>query len=550
MEVTYLPAASVIHDHPATFEEWCDQMHHVGESIALFEAKYPGQRVPLQGCRFGEPIHRLRALGWWLAYQVTRNTEAQEQFWRETLYAQFRRGHRVGQQQFAASVRSPRRIEVSLPTSLETPLEASLARRALVWEADARSGDARSLYPFDNLDSESVPMIAEGIPCLKIRNSLGAPWVYFRIDPLFVQSNRELTIECEFSAPADTSVLLEYDSDDSSVCVVEGMPGAFKRADSEDILSTTDGWRTCRFHISDLRASRRINGGEFRIICALAVGEPFLLRRVEITRAQAASAVEPQRLVDLRSIHFAPSSKPEVSIVIPVYNKLIYTLQCLQSISQDKIAHSYEVVVVDDGSTDRTADTLQGIPGLRCVNLGVNRGFSEACNLGAANARGRLLLFLNNDTVVQPGWLDELVAVMNNTPGAGAVGSRLIYPQTGEIQHAGVALNETGLPYHIGRDNPSEADRATETFEVAAVTGACLLTPRELFKSLGGFDAGYRQDFQDIDYCLKVAASGSRVMYCGASVALHYECVTRNELCWRPSEDQERFLNRWRSRAA
>jgi GT2 family glycosyltransferase len=313
---------------------------------------------------------------------------------------------------------------------------------------------------------------------------------------------------------------------------------------------SADGWNTYRFQMSDLRASRRINGGEFRLLCDLPAGETFLLRRVEVARSPSTSNDEPQRLVDLRSIHFVLPPQPEVSIVIPIHNKLIYTLQCLQSISQDQIAHSYEVVVVDDGSTDRTVETLKQIAGLRCVALRVNRGFSEACNHGAAAARGRLLLFLNNDTVVQPGWLDELVAVMNNAPRVGVVGSRLIYPQTGEIQHAGVALNESGIPYHIGRDRPNEVDRSTETFEVDAVTGACLLTPRDLYQRLGGFDVGYRQEYQDIDYCLKVAADGKRVMYCGSSAVLHYECVTRNELCWRPCEDQELFLSRWHSRAA
>ena len=123
-----------------------------------------------------------------------------------------------------------------------------------------------------------------------------------------------------------------------------------------------------------------------------------------------------------------PSSAPRVSVIIPVYNKFAWTAACLRSLAEQAGPVPFEVIVVDDGSTDATAERLAAIDGVRSVRNARNLGFVGSCNAGAAVARGEFVFFLNNDTVVTPGWLETLVECFAQEPEAGLVGSRLVYP--------------------------------------------------------------------------------------------------------------------------
>jgi hypothetical protein len=151
---------------------------------------------------------------------------------------------------------------------------------------------------------------------------------------------------------------------------------------------------------------------------------------------------------------FPRFERVDVSIVIPVYNHLRDTLACLESIKGSMPGPTYEVIVVDDGSTDGTQRTLSRIEGLVTIRNPQNEGFIGSCNRGAAVARGEHLVFLNNDTVVTNGWLDALVATFRNVPDTGLAGAKLIYPD-GRLQEAGGVIWRDASGWNYGRGRRS-----------------------------------------------------------------------------------------------
>ena len=143
------------------------------------------------------------------------------------------------------------------------------------------------------------------------------------------------------------------------------------------------------------------------------------------------------------------------SIVIPVHNKAALTRQCLDAIYEHPPEVDHEVLVVDDASTDETAEMLAGYgDAVRHVRLERNSGFATACNTGAEAAQGEYLVFLNNDTIAQPAWLDALAAYADRTDAA-VVGSKLLFPD-GTVQHAGVVFGFQGDPLHLYAGCPAD----------------------------------------------------------------------------------------------
>ena len=249
-----------------------------------------------------------------------------------------------------------------------------------------------------------------------------------------------------------------------------------------------------------------------------------------------------------------------VSIVIPVFNQVEYTRRCLESIWQNTDnSIPYEIIVVDNASTDGTEEFLQSVqaqhPHLRVVRNRENLGFSRACNQGAEVARGQYLLFLNNDTEPQPGWLPALLEPFREK-NVGVVGAKLLYPD-GTVQHAGIEMltapRATYLdgygatlvlpeqPYRFVAENDERVNRKRE---LDMVTGACLMMPAALFRKVAGFDPAYRNGGEDIDLCLKVRAEGYRVVYQPEAVVIHYEGRTVSRFDY-VKENTERFFQHW-----
>jgi GT2 family glycosyltransferase len=223
---------------------------------------------------------------------------------------------------------------------------------------------------------------------------------------------------------------------------------------------------------------------------------------------------------------------PSVSVVIPVHNQATTTGACLASLVET-LPESFrgEIIVVDDASADDTAALLDGWikrdPRVRRLQNDVNQGFLESARRGAAAARGEILLFLNNDTILLPDWLPPLLRVFRDFPQAGAVGGKLLFPN-GALQEAGGMVFCDGSAANFGRgDHDVDAPQYNFVREVDYCSGALLATRRSLFEQIGGFDDRYRPAYyEDTDYCFAVRQYGFRVYYQPASAVVHLEGVS------------------------
>lgn len=240
-------------------------------------------------------------------------------------------------------------------------------------------------------------------------------------------------------------------------------------------------------------------------------------------------------------------SSPLVSIVIPVFNQWRYTEECLKSLRANAPSEiSFEVVVVDNASTDDTAQGLQKWqkewPVIKVETLPMNTGFSPACNRGAEISRGKYLLFLNNDTIAQPGWLLPLVQELQQ-PGVGIVGPKLVYPDGKRINHAGYVFG-MGSFYAIYHNHDASAPEVNKRRDYQALLGACILLPRDLFFSVGQFSL---DGLEDIDLCLKIKTKGLVSRYVPTSTVYHHGSVTlSNSLPGSfPVTSQVGFGERW-----
>lgn len=214
---------------------------------------------------------------------------------------------------------------------------------------------------------------------------------------------------------------------------------------------------------------------------------------------------------------------PKASIVIPVFNQFAHTLACLRALSAHPPEAPVEVIVVDDGSRDETETALRQVAGLRYHRRAQNGGFIAACNEGAALARGEYLVFLNNDTIPQPGWLDALLRTFEEHPGCGLAGAQLLYPD-GRLQEAGGIVFDDGNAYNYGRFEAPQDPRYAFVREAGYCSGAAIATPRGLFAQLGGFDTRYAPAYyEDADYAFSVRKAGLSVLYQPAARVVHME---------------------------
>lgn len=241
---------------------------------------------------------------------------------------------------------------------------------------------------------------------------------------------------------------------------------------------------------------------------------------------------------------------PQVSIVIPVYNQVEHTLACLRALAAHPPQATIEILVIDDGSSDQTAQWLPQVQGLRYEVRERNGGFIEACNDGVARSRGTYVVLLNNDTVPQPGWLDALLNTFTACPQAGMVGSQLLYPD-GRLQESGGVVFADGSGWSYGRFESADDPRYASLRDCDYCSGAALMLTRALWDQLGGFDTRYRPAYyEDTDLAFRVRATGLRTLVQPASRVIHDEGTsngtdTRTGVKAYQVRNQAVFAERW-----
>lgn len=237
----------------------------------------------------------------------------------------------------------------------------------------------------------------------------------------------------------------------------------------------------------------------------------------------------------VRIRYLLPDPQPLISIIIPTRNGLALLKQCIESIQQKTDYQNYEILVVDNNSDEPEMlaylEGLDGAAGISVLPYPGTFNFSAINNFAVEHAKGELLAFLNNDIeVIEPSWLNEMasLAIREQT---GAVGARLWYPDD-RLQHAGVIVGIRGLAGHamkfLPKDSPGYQGRAMLVQNYSALTAACLVVRKEVFKLVGGFDEiNLAVAFNDVDFCLRLVEAGYLNVWTPFAELYHHESATR-----------------------
>jgi O-antigen biosynthesis protein len=268
------------------------------------------------------------------------------------------------------------------------------------------------------------------------------------------------------------------------------------------------------------------------------------------------ATVEPSHVPSRWRVRYAIPEDARVRIVIPCGGKTELLERCVESIAGKTDYPHYEIVVLDNSRANKVSKYVHGFSrrGLTLGHIDFRNlpfNFSAMNNAGARDTEARLLLFLNDDmTIITPGWLGAMVELACR-PEVGAVGAKLLYPDD-TIQHAGIVLGCFDICGHAFKGQPA-AERAYYDFpdvvrNVSAVTGACMMVPRQRFWECGGFDAeSLPVAYQDIDLCLKLNQRGYRVLYTPHAQLYHYEAVSKRVEDRDPRPDETlTFKKRWK----
>lgn len=267
----------------------------------------------------------------------------------------------------------------------------------------------------------------------------------------------------------------------------------------------------------------------------------------------------------LVNLHSFDNNAPLVSIIILNRNGHDH-LQRLFKNFKEKIQYpSYEIIVVDNASTDNSLNFLEAISTslpIRIIKNNVNESFSKSNNEAAKAAKGEFLLLLNNDVEPLYGWLNNMMQTALKSEHIGAVGAKLIYPDCSEstynknnsfkIQHSGIAFKKEDVfikPYNISHDDPFDKKIDFE-MERAALTAAALLVNKDYYWQVGGLDEGYNYGYEDVDFCLKLLKKGYKNIYCAKAVLFHYEFGTQEtnknkEVKNRRLQNRALFYQKW-----
>ncbi len=240
---------------------------------------------------------------------------------------------------------------------------------------------------------------------------------------------------------------------------------------------------------------------------------------------------------------------PKCSIIIPVHNHASLTRQCLNTLlAHPPLGGDFEIIVVDDASNDITESLLANYgKHIRVLTHKENLGFAVACNDGAAISSGENLVFLNNDTIPESGWLEALVDYAAGRANVAVVGSKLLFPNN-TIQHAGMVICQDLYPRHLYSGFPADHPAVNKSRRFQMVTAACSLVRRDAFEKVGGFDTAFTNGYEDVDLCLRLGEKGYETHYCHGSVLCHLEAASRDPRGQQEKHNSRLYLSRWAHR--
>jgi GT2 family glycosyltransferase len=321
-----------------------------------------------------------------------------------------------------------------------------------------------------------------------------------------------------------------------------GKPDALPKEDSYEITSGRALWKAndIEDHWSDY-AALKLRMEEHRVK-AIGGVEPVPIKIMSVDEDNFVDSAERLQFQDIQ--------KPLVSIIIPVYNSIKYTLECLLSVKKLTRFQQYEIIVVDDGSSDNTPNVLGNVRGIRNIRNKKNLGFLHTCNRGAKEARGRYLVFLNNDVQVSQGWLEELLRTFEVIPDVGAVGPKAVYPN-GRLQEAGARINQDCSSQLIGVGDDPDRPRFNYLRDVDYCSGVCLMIETERFRALGGFDEDLAPAYsEDVDLCFRLREAGLRIMYNPDASIVHHLSVTSDNIDMsyklkHVTRNQQKLAEKW-----
>jgi len=246
---------------------------------------------------------------------------------------------------------------------------------------------------------------------------------------------------------------------------------------------------------------------------------------------------------------FPPVERPRASIILIAWKRIDLLLACLRSLFETLgRGVTYEVIVVSNDAPQPFKDALRSqVDGVRLIEAHTNHGFGGGCNLGASVARGEYLVFLNDDCIVAPGWLDWLVATADANPLAGAVGSVVLFPD-GHIQEAGSVIWADGSTMPVARGAAGDSMEWQFVRQVDYSSACSLLVTRRAWNLVGGFDNDYFPAYyEDVDLCLALREGGYRVLVEPRSRAWHHESASSDRMfkSFLFKRNQKRLQEKW-----
>ncbi len=246
-------------------------------------------------------------------------------------------------------------------------------------------------------------------------------------------------------------------------------------------------------------------------------------------------------------IEFENYENPKISIIIPVFNQYELTLRCLNTIKKTKTP--YEIILVDDCSSDKTCEIENYIKGIKVIRNKVNLGYLKNNNLAINYAKGEYIYLLNNDTYLFEGAIDELFYVLENDKTVGACGSKLIFPN-GKLQSAGSKIYKNGYTFPRGYLENPLCEKFNQLTEVDFCCGASLMIRKNLYLKLGGFDELFLPAYyEETDLCKRITEAGFKVVYQPKSELIHYTSQSFGSVGDKLIKtNKKKFYKKWKGR--